>query len=230
MTRFARGPLAKLRFHLGFLILYNVRVELKDLYILLRAKRYLIFLSAVLFGLFGIGVYYFFPQSFIASGSFFVVRMVEDNSGSYFAYEGYYAQQTAFSHSDTVLGLFNSVNVRKNALEGLGIVVNETSLRKLNRSIRVKKEAPQIITLNVKGRSISEAGSGWVALSKAVLNTHEILNQKGDPKLSLSMVESLPVVHKTYRSLYLSLIVGILFGVFMPVIYMVFAEYVRKEL
>lgn len=205
-------------------------MELKDLYILLKAKLHLVLISGIIFGLFGIGVYYFFPQSFIASGSFFVTRMVEDSSGNYFAYEGYYAQQTAFSHSDTVLGLFSSVNVRKNALEGLGIIVNETSLRKFNRSIRVKKEAPQIITLNVKGKSISEAGSGWVAFSKAVLNAHEILNQKGDPKLSLSMVENLPVVHKTYRSLYINLIAGILFGVFILITYLVFEEYIKKEL
>jgi len=204
-------------------------VELKDLYILLRAKLHLVLISMAFFGLFGVGAYYF-PNSFIASGSFFVTRTVDDNSGDYFAYEGYYAQQTAFSHSDTVLGLFNSVNVRKNALEGLGIVVNETSLRKFNRSIRVKKDSPQVITLNIKGKNISEAGSGWVALSKAVLNVHEVLNQKGDSRLSLSMVETIPVVHKAYRSILLNLIVGILFGTFISVTCVVFAGYVRKEL
>ena len=161
----------------------------------------------------GVAAYLIIPQTYNATGSFYVERSVEtSNIDRFFTYEGYYSQQTAQSFTNTLLAMFESDDIKSQALEGLGQKVSEQSLRKLSKSMRIKKAAPQLITLTVKNRAAKEAEATWNALTEQTLSTANNLNRNGDSKIKILQLNVAPVVKESFRSIYLNIILGFLFG------------------
>jgi capsular polysaccharide biosynthesis protein len=188
-------------------------VEIKDLYMLIKKEIRAIVLATLLLGFAGVVLFYILPPRYIAAGSFYVTRKVSnDFPTGFFEYEGFYAQQAASSYTETVIGLFESIDIRRKALLETGAEATDQNLRAAKKVIRAKKAGPQLITLNVKGKTPQHAGQLWIALSKVTLSTVEALNQTGDTALTVSMVDDSPIIQMTFTSIYVNFVVGALVG------------------
>ena len=177
-----------------------------------KANALSLLLVSLVFGIAGVGLYYGLPVKYVASGSMYVKRAIEDGKGTYFTYEGYYNQQTAIAYTNTVMGLLESVDIRSKALQDLNMKVNEFSLRKLGKQVKVKKTGNQLITLNVTGASPQYAQALWTALALNTVNTAETLNKDSDRFLTISLVNQAPVVKEAFRNVWLNFFAGVGLG------------------
>lgn len=203
-------------------------MEIKEIIKLVKTKTKIIFLVSLLFTVFGVGMYYGIPPKQTATGSFFIKRTVEEPSPEFFSYEGYYAQQAALSYSNTLSALFESVDIRSKALKSLDIPVNDKTLRKYGRQIKVKNVGPQVVTLTIKGDNTAQVVNFWAALSNSVLETTKALNQEGDKSITVTPLISEPIVQMTFSNVYANAIAGALFGFLVAVVSLSFASYLRE--
>ncbi len=208
-------------FKLGSFICYNPFMELREVFKFLKKYKAGVLVFALVFGLLGAAVYLVLPEKYIASGTFLVTRSTEPVLDR-FSYEGYYSQQTALSYTKTLMGLFESFDTRKAALEKMGRQVDGAQLRKFGREIRVKSFGPQLVTLNVKGESLESAKDSWEVLTNVVLGK---LREVSDPALGVSPLSAAPVVYETYRNVFLNVVVGIGLGVLLGVTVFSLKEY-----
>ncbi len=169
-------------------------------------------------------ILYFWPSKYHTIGSFYVKRGV-DTSIEFFTYEGYYAQQTALAYTNTVMALFESVDVQSKTLQNTGKNVNENTLQKISKNTKVKKSGPQLITLTVKGNSPEESKIIWNSLAQETTTAITQINSNGDPKLSISMVADEPVTKKQFKSLSIYLPAGLLLGVALGLLIISLREY-----
>lgn len=180
-------------------------------------------------GIVGVVLYYVIPPKYLASGTLYVERAVENGGGRYFTYEGYYNQQTAVSYTNTVLGLLDSDDIKTLALRKLGIQINEQSLRKFNSQIKTTKTGNQLITLSVKGATPQKAESAFNALSQVTISTSDRISQTSDPYLHLTLITDQPVVRETFRNVWVNLAIGVLSGFLLAVLYLSFSTYLKEQ-
>jgi capsular polysaccharide biosynthesis protein len=201
-------------------------MELKQLLNKITAEKKLLSLIVLLGLFFGI-LYAYLPAKHIASGSFYIKRMAEGSS-NFFTYEGYYAQQSAVAYTNTVMGLFESTDLQSKALAAIRIKVDEYSLRKYGRDIKVKKAGPQLVTLTVKGNTEETAVNLWKSMATNTIETAAQINVQGDPRLSISQITTEPVLRKEYKPWYLCIPLGLLGGLATGITW-VAAKYYLKE-
>jgi capsular polysaccharide biosynthesis protein len=184
--------------------------------------------AALVAGLAGTILFFAVPVKHIATGSFYIHRNVEGTTGRYFTYEGYYGQQTAQAYTNTVIALLESTDIKKKALENTGLPVNERSLRRVSKQIDVTKEAPQLITLKVKGNSETNAAALFTSISNNMVDTATALNSGGDPALLISPVGD-PVVNTAYRSLPVNFLLGVSLGFISATLWYAFKRYLKGQ-
>ena len=192
-------------------------MEVKNIVIFLKKNYLHILLAGLTFSFIGAVLYYIIPTTYSATGSFFIKRSVDNSSGNYFTYEGYYSQQTALSYTNTLTGIFESEDIKSKALIDLGTEVNEQSIRKFGRNMRIKKSGPQLITLIVKGNTPQNAKATWLAITKATITTADFLNVNGDSKLTISQLNENPVVKTAFRNLYINILIGFGLGILLSI-------------
>lgn len=201
-------------------------MELKELILKLRKYR-MILIPASIAGL-AIGIATsFYPPRYVSSGSFYVRRAVNESLG-FFTYEGYYAQQTAISYTNSVSALAESQDLKKTVLEEIGSVVNKESLRELNKSTRVKKVGPQIISITVKSADQEKSKNLWMEISRSLIEKSKELNLGGDENLSILPISQQPLVKETYRSSYVFGLVGMLAGFSTVLFFICLKEYFKR--
>ena len=134
------------------------------------------------------------PPSFEATQSIFVRREIQSPSESFYSYDGYYSQQAAERFTDTVVGfLKNKETVRKAAKNsGFGASTEEAS--RLASALRIKRVAPQLVTVSFSAGRKERAVSLVDNLTKEVGSLSASLNAKGDKFLVLSPIEPTPFV------------------------------------
>jgi len=200
-------------------------MELKDFVKFLKKYLMYILVFGVASSALGVLAFYYFPAKYKASGNLFVSRKADEVSAEFFTYEGYYAQQTAHAYANTVGGLLESVDVKKRALESLGIPATEKTLRRLNRLLQVKRPALQIILVEVKGETSVEARNLWISLVKEVISVSKTVDEAGDSSISVLQLNDFPVVQPIYRNVYLFGLVGAGFGLFFGMLASALKEY-----
>lgn len=212
-------------------------MELKDFYLFLKENITKISASSLFFGALGVVFYFLLPITYKSEGVIYVNRFPLERISSNFVADtrffseaegSFYAQQTALSYTETVIGLFESVDVREKTLETLDISVTEESLRKLKRITGVKSTAPQLITLSVKSKSEGDASEIWKSLTNVTFETVKRLNEQGDPGFSIMVVNENPVVHAAYRNLYANLVVGVAFGLMGSTFVFALSKYLKE--
>jgi capsular polysaccharide biosynthesis protein len=200
-------------------------MEIKEITKKLAKYRSQIIIFIILGAVLGVGIY-FLPPKYISSGSFYIKRSISGEK-NYFTYEGYYGQQTALSYTNSVIALAESLDIKRLVLDKLKIEVNEESLRKLSRMIRVKKTGSQIILITVKADSYATSENIWNKLSESLLSTTYEINKDGDPNLMVEKVSDRPVVKEGYRSILLFGIGGSLISFTIFSFYICFKEYLK---
>jgi len=176
-------------------------------------KRKWLFLITIFIALFGAVFYYYYqPEKYTASMLFYVQRQTKE-SDRYYNYDGYYASQVGKEYTDTVVGFFKSLDVIKRAREitdYLPADLNE--LQGFVSKIEVKKEAPQLIRVQVETKDRVEAEEIVKALGQATIERIRLLNQTGDPYLSVDIVDTEPLVLENTISLTLLLSLSFVLG------------------
>jgi capsular polysaccharide biosynthesis protein len=198
-------------------------MELKKLIRLLILNKKNLVIYGLVGGTLGLTLF-LWPAKYITTGSFYVKRNV-DASIDFFTYEGYYGQQNAVGFTNTVVALFESVDVQSKALAKAGFAVNENTLQKLAKNIKVTKYGPQLITLTVKGNTATETNRLWRYLADETQRTIVSINEQGDPKLGLSTIAEQPVSRKIFKSPFIYIPAGMLLGLVMGVFIISYKEY-----
>lgn len=177
-----------------------------------------------LIGLLAGVLFHLLPSTYIASGSFYITRK-EDNSESFFTYEGYYSQQTATTYTNSVVALAESVDVKKQVLNKLDFPINKYNVRKINKSLSVKKTGPQIINITFKDKDIKKAETIWECVADILIETSININRDGDGKLTVVKISEKPFIKESYKPISISSIVGILFGFSLGTVIISLKEY-----
>jgi len=150
------------------------------------------------------------PASYNASGSIYVGRVTDRNTG-FFTYEGYYGQQTALAYTNSVLALIQSPDLLKDTLVDLNLPTDDFQMWKLKQSISVKKSGPQtqVINLSLKAKTQEEAVKKWNTVFDNVASYTNNISVQSDPSLKIYKVSEYPVVRQGFRSLPVFLVVGV---------------------
>lgn len=172
-------------------------------------------------------VLYYLPAKYISSGSFYVGREI-DRSDEFFSYEGYYAQQTAVTYTNSVISLAESLDIKKAVLDEMGIPYNNESVRTLGRALKIKKSGPQTINIVAKHSNRDTSETMFKSISKALIETSENLNREGDSSLFIRQVSTEPLVKETYKSFYIYSLAGILSGLIVGLFYLCLREYFKN--
>ena len=203
-------------------------MELKEIIRFLLNNTKIVIGFGLFFAFLGAGVYFAPPGRYLAEGSFYVHRQVEIGVEEHFTYEGYYGQQAALSYTNTVIWLFEDASIKKQTLEDLNIPADEKNLRKINKQVRTKKPAPQLVNLTVKGATPVEAEGLWTALSDNTLQTAQTLNAEGDPLLRITAVGD-PVVRKIYENILINTALGLILGLIAGTAIAALVQYRKEE-
>lgn len=211
-------------------------MTLKDITKFLQEKRALILITGLVFAVVGVLAYFFVPQRYEATGTLFVARRVDEGpfvpeltgEEDFFTYEGYYASQSAQSYTPTVIGLLKSDVIKGEVLKDLSVNVDAGALRKLGRVIDAKKQAPQLITVTVKGMPTVPPEVIWKSLVGNTILVSEGLSRRGDPSLVVVQVSEEPIVTEPFRSLYLNVAVGFMLGVVGATLFLATKEYFKN--
>ncbi|HQK41809.1 MAG TPA: hypothetical protein PKV39_02345 [bacterium] len=201
-------------------------MELKKIIKTIEKNRPLLITATFIGLVLGI-IFYFLPSKYISSGSFYVSKKT-DKSLDFFTYEGYYAQQSAITYADSVITLAKSVDIKKDVLEKMNRPINEKNLRELNKSIKIKKAGPQIISLEIKGRTYELAEETWTKFSESLIKKSEEMNENSDEKLVVNTVSEKPLTRKAYRSPWAFGATGVLAGLALGILVMCGKEYFKN--
>jgi len=200
-------------------------MELRDISKILRKyRRKIVFLAIAGFA-FGVMVS-LLPPKYISSGSLYVKREANPGTG-YFTYEGYYAQQTAMSYTNSVVAILESPDIKKKVLGLMNIPVNEKTIRELGRTIKVKKTGPQVILVTVKNKNYDISMEVWDKTVNSLMGITADMNKNGDENLGISLISERPVVKEGYKSPYLFGIAGSLITLTLSLFFISVKEYLK---
>ena len=201
-------------------------MELREIIKKIKKNRKIV-ITSILGGLLLGILFYTLPSRYISSGSLYVKRSIEP-SEVFFTYEGYYAQQSAQSYTNSFVALVESPDIQKKTLESIGTPITDKNLRKLNRLVKVKKMGPQVISVKVIDKDYDYSEKVWVALTKSVIETSKELNESGDKNISVSTISEKPLVEETYKSIYLYSLAGTMLGLSIGCLYICIKEYIKE--
>lgn len=200
-------------------------MELRDISKILRKYRRKIVFLAIAGLAFGVMVS-LLPSKYVSSGSLYVKREANPGTG-YFTYEGYYAQQTAMSYTNSVVAILESPDIKKKVLGLMNIPVNEKTIRELGRTIKVKKTGPQVILVTVKNKNYDISMDVWDKTVNSLMGITADMNKNGDENLGISLVSERPVVKENYKSPYLFGIAGSLITLTLSLLFISVKEYLK---
>ncbi len=201
-------------------------MELREIIKKIKRNRKIVVTSILGGILLGILIYNL-PSRYSSSGSLYVKRSIEP-SEKFFTYEGYYAQQSAQSYTNSFMALVESQDIRKKTLESIGTPITDKNLRKLDRIIKVKKTGPQVISVKVTDSNYDYSEKVWMALTKSVIDTSKELNEGGDKNISVSTVSETPLVEETYKSPYIFSLAGMVIGLSIGCLFICVKEYIKE--
>lgn len=163
------------------------------------------------------------PSSFEATQSIFVRREAQSPSESFYSYDGYYSQQASERFTDTVVGFLKNKDIVRRAAKNSGFDSSPDEASALTSALRIKRVAPQLVTVSFsswnKERAVSLVGN----LTKEVESLSVSLNTKGDKFLTLSTLEPTPFVEdKQFTPLIVALCAFVATSLFSSLILAVF--------
>lgn len=137
--------------------------------------------------------------------------------------------QTAEKYADTVIGLLKSSDIQKQALDALPIPATTANLTALDKSLVVRRTGPQLVFVSVTGKSSDYTVSMWKALSSAVIERAASLNQNGDSKLFIEVVEKEPVVTEVAKKPWVYGLGGFALGAFIVIFVLSVREFLKGK-
>ena len=149
-------------------------------------------LTALLFGILSSKL----AASFGVSQSIFVRRETQPGSGNYYSYDGYYSQQAAERFTDTVVAFLKNKDIINQAATESGLARSPEEVGWVMGSFRVKRAAPQLITVSIEGSQRETVVRFVEMMTKKVTLLSVSLNAQGDKSIVLNNLESSPFVEE----------------------------------
>lgn len=134
------------------------------------------------------------PVNYRSSLNLYVSRKIQEPSDKYYTFDGYYSQQAAERYTQTVIGILQSREVLRGAAASSSLPVDEIFLKQLSRSVRVREDAPQLISLVVTRPNREQSVALNLGLATAAIGKLTTLNQTGDRDLTIEEVSTTPIV------------------------------------
>lgn len=209
-----------------FLLSFFGAMELKD-YLRLVEKHYflLVALPVASAGL-AFLVSEKLPTTHTASLTLYVKRQAAaEPSADYYTFDGYYSQQAAEKFTETVVGFLKSKDILLTAAKLADLPTDQKSLERLEGSIKVRQEAPQLVSLKVDQEDGAVAKVFCSSLAQATTERINLLNQTGDRALSVDLLNPEPLVEKNEPKVVLNTVVGLLSGLGLWLMYVFLKEY-----
>lgn len=172
------------------------------------------------------------PETYQATTSLYIQRKTQEPSDEYFTYEGYYAQQTAINHTDTVFRLLGSDEIIKQAAIKAGQEGTVAQTQALRGNITPFKASPQLIRVTVTQPTSEDAASLANGLSETIKQRTIELSQFGDQDLSIDQIEDQPMVLTILPSKVNYAAIGGLVGLVLAIMsstLLVYLQYQRQQ-
>lgn len=205
-------------------ICYTAPMELFDYLRQLAKYRYWILASLIICAAAGAFYSSRMPQTYQASLTLYVQSPAEPANPNYFTYDGFYAQQAAVGHTDTVLGILIAKDVLSQAAQSLG-------QNTVTGSISAAKTTPQLIQVTVSDTSTDQAAKMVAAAVKIGQQHLAELNQPANTKLVLTQLEDQPFTSVSQPPVKKYTLVSALAGLivaFMVVTVLIYAQAYRQ--
>ncbi|GIW69384.1 MAG: hypothetical protein KatS3mg101_0131 [Patescibacteria group bacterium] len=201
-------------------------MELREILKKLNTRKKELLILTVSGGILGI-IATFIPGKYVAEGYYFIGRVADKPSNEFFTYEGYYAQQTAQSYTNTAIALLESENIKSAVLGDLKLAVTDNNLRKLSRTYKVYKKGPQVVSLAVADYNNEKTLKIYDSLSKRFLEAGEKITNASDENIKVLPISEEPVVKRDQRPLPNYLFSGLLIGLAFSLLKFSFKEYIK---
>jgi len=203
-------------------------MELREFLEILNKYRRLLVLGTLVFGLLGFGMSLLLPEKERAVLTLYIRRSAQSPSAEFYTYDGYYSQQAAEKYTDTVVGFLESPGVLKQAAELGGLSTDQETLKRLRKSVKIEKVAPQLVEVRATRKTFGEAKKLTQALADSTKERTETLNRAGDESLALDLVNPEPIVEIKKPLIFLNTVVGVLSGFLVSVLAAMVWEYFRS--
>lgn len=167
-------------------------MELRIVFKKLWSFRYLILGGSLVFTVAAYFISLSLPINYRTTLNLYVNRRIQEPSDKYYTFDGYYSQQAAERYTQTVVGFLQSRDVLKAAAETATLPTDEVFLKQLSKSVRIREEAPQLISLMVTREKAEESEKLSLSLAKSAIEKLTALNQAGDRALAIEQVSAKP--------------------------------------
>lgn len=200
--------------------------ELRELVKILKKYRYFLIAPTLLGLVLSLAWTAFTPEYYRANATLYVYRTQESLSDQFYTYEGYYSQQASKEYTDVVIGLLKSPDLARLALEKADS--DNSNPDYLLKSLKVKKTAPQLISLTVTKSTAEEARELLVSLAKAVSERAQSLNKEGNRGVIVSLVKEDPLILKLNKDFGLNITIGSFAGLILGLTLTFTISYLKK--
>ncbi len=204
----------------------GTQMELKEILKKLNKAKNEIIILTLCGGILGIAAS-FIPGKYRAEGYYFIGRVADKPSNEFFTYEGYYAQQTAQSYTNTAIAVLESENIKSAVLEDLKLPVTDTNIRKLSRTYKVYKKGPQVVSLVVADYNNGKTLRIYSSISERFLEAGEKITNESDENIKVLPLSEEPVVKREQRPLPNYLAGGLLIALAFALLKFSFKEYIK---
>lgn len=204
-------------------------MELKTALKIVWSAKHLIIVSGLLLAAVVFAGSTKIPTTFRASLNLYVSRQTQVTSDKFYTFDGYYSQQAAERYTQTVAAFLKSDETLRASAQGLGLAANEAQLKNLRAAVRVREEAPQLVSLSVT-HSNSEASANFArAVARTVIEKLTQLNRSGDPSLTIDLVETVPLLEILTPQPVLNALVAFCLGIFLALLAVSLRFYFREN-
>lgn len=169
------------------------------------------------------------PTAFRASLNLYVSRQTQVTSDKFYTFDGYYSQQAAERYTQTVAAFLKSDETLRASAQGLGFPASEAQLKNLRAAVRVREEAPQLVSLSVTRSNSEDATNLARAVARTVIEKLTRLNRSGDSSLTIDLVETAPLLEVLTPQPVLNALVAFCLGIFLALLAVSLRFYFREN-
>jgi capsular polysaccharide biosynthesis protein len=171
------------------------------------------------------------PVKYEASATIVVTKpnTVPQRSANYFQYDKYYSIQASGLYADTLAAWLSSAGTAEEIFIKAGYPVPSTSIKKLGRIFKPRRQPPVTITLNLVDPDRDKAQK-LVNAAVTIMKEKTDLQQKtDDPENYFNIINGPTVLAEVRPDLVINTGVGLLAGLVLGFIVAFLREYLRQE-
>lgn len=200
-------------------------MELKEIVELFRKGWKTLLVATLVCAIVAAVVTYLLPVKYRSKIDIYVKRRGTQESENYYTYDGYYSTQASVQYTDTVSGLFKSIQILRKTAEKVQaddrylsaenepevLAIDVDYLESIADKIVVEDVAPQVITVEFVHRDETKSKLWLSYLSSEVIEEVERINKTGDSKFDVSTFDT-PIIKEVVPSYVINVVVGLLSG------------------